>query len=72
MSCMKKWNQKLYQPHFRRLKKRKSITETQVQENRTKIFEFIAMLLVVGCLVSVAAAAIFIALVGIFWLFWLF
>jgi len=49
--------------------RKKSLTKTQVQENRTKIFEFIAMLLVVSCLVSVAAATIFIALVGIFWLF---
>ena len=46
-----------------------SLTKTQVQENLTKIFELIAALLVAGCLVSVAAASIFIALVGIFRLF---
>ena len=66
------------------MKKEKSLAKTkvrittpsslwlQVDENRTKIFESIAVLLVVGCLVTVAAATIFIALVGIFWLFWLF
>ena len=71
MSCMKKWDKKFYihlHP-FRRLKKKKSLTKTQTQENRTKIFELIVELLVVGCLVSVAAATIFIALVSIFWLF---
>ena len=67
MSCMKKWNQKFY---INRPKK--SLSKTQVQKNGTKIFEYIAMLLVVCCLVLVAAAAIFIALVGIFKLFWLF
>ena len=71
MSCMKKWKPKFYihRHPFRRKRKKKSLTKTQVQKNRTKIFEFIAMLLVVSCLVSVAAATIFIALVGIFWLF---
>ena len=63
MSCMKKWNQKFYiNRPLRRKRKKKSLT-------KTKIFEYIAMLLVVSCLVSVAAATIFIALVGIFWLF---
>ena len=63
---MKKWNQKFYiNRPLRRKRKKKSLT-------KTKIFEYIAMLLVVCCLVLVAAAAIFIALVGIFKLFWLF
>ena len=63
------------------MKKEKSLAKTkvrittpsnlwlQVHENRTKIFESIAVLLVTGCLVAVAAASIFIALVGIFRLF---
>ena len=41
----------------------------QVHENKTKIFESIAVFLVTGCLVTVAAATIFIALVSIFRLF---
>ena len=41
------------------MKKEKSLTKTQVQENITKIFELISALLVAGCLVSVF----------IFWLF---
>ena len=38
---------------------KKSLTKTQVQENITKIFELVAVLLVAGCLVTVI----------IFWLF---
>ena len=38
---------------------KKSLTKTHVQENITKIFELVAVLLVAGCLVSVF----------IFWLF---
>jgi len=41
------------------MKKEKALTETQVQENLTKIFELIAAILVAGCLVAVV----------IFWLF---
>ena len=41
------------------MKKKKPLTKTQVQENLTKIFELIAVVLVAGCLVSVF----------IFWLF---
>ena len=51
------------------MKKKKPLTKTQVQENITKIYELIGVLLINGCLVSVAAATIFIALVGIFRLF---
>ena len=35
------------------MKKEKALTKTQVQENLTKIFELIAVLLVAGCLVTV-------------------
>ena len=38
---------------------KKSLTKTQVQENITKIFELVAVLLVAGCLASIC----------IFWLF---
>ena len=51
------------------MKKKKTLTNTQVNENIKKIFESIAVFLITGCLVSVAAATIFIALVGIFRLF---
>jgi hypothetical protein len=39
--------------------RKKSLTKTQVQENITKIFELVAVLLVAGCLASIC----------IFWLF---
>ena len=40
--------------------RKKSLTETQVQENITeKIFELIAILLVAGCLVSICISWLF-------------
>ena len=35
---------------------KKSLTKTQIEENITKIFELIAMLLILGCLVSVCVS----------------
>ena len=37
---------------------KKSLTKTKIEENITKIFELIAMLLILGCLVSVLTGCI--------------
>ena len=38
--------------------RKKSLTKTQAEENITKVFESIAVLLVAGCLVSVLTGCI--------------
>ena len=46
---MKKWKPKIYQPHFRRLKKRKSLTKKKYQKDLVKyIVQIIACVFLLG------------------------
>ena len=46
---MKKWKPKIYQPHFRRLKKRKSLTKKKHQKDLVKyIVQIIACVFLLG------------------------
>ena len=46
---MRKWKPKIYQPHFRRLKKRKSLTKKKYQNELVKyIIQIIASVFLLG------------------------
>ena len=51
--CLFAWNSFCCTIKICILMRKKSLTSTQVQENLTKIFELIAVVLVAGCLVTV-------------------
>ena len=60
MSCMKKkWKPKFYQHHFRRLKKRKSLTKKKYQKGIARSFKYIVQIVACVFLLGIVFVAIF-------------
>ena len=55
----KKWKPKIYQPHFRRLKKRKSLTKKKYQKDMTRSFKYIIQIIASVFLLGIVFVALF-------------
>ena len=55
----KKWKPKIYQPHFRRLKKRKSLTKKKYQKDIARSFKYIIQIVACVFLLGIVFVAIF-------------
>jgi len=56
---MRKWKPKIYQPHFRRLKKRKSLTKKKYQKDMTRSFKYIIQIIASVFLLGIVFVALF-------------
>ena len=56
---MKKWKPKIYQPHFRRLKKRKSLTKKKHQKDMTRSLKYIIQIIASVFLLGIVFVALF-------------
>ena len=56
---MRKWKPKIYQPHFRRLKKRKSLTKKKHQKDIARSFKYIIQIAACVFLLGIVFVAIF-------------
>ena len=56
---MRKWKPTIYQPHFRRLKKRKSLTKKKYQKDMTRSFKYIIQIAAYAFLLGIVFVALF-------------